>query len=58
MLFARLTWPLALGWATKTYLTEMHRSSQKSQKSLPEKSRTQIGYDAILQGEAMHDVLK
>ena len=35
MPFARSTWLLALGWAIDTYLIEMHRSSQKSQKWCP-----------------------
>ena len=53
MPFTRSTWPLALGWATETYLTKMHRSSQKSQKCSSE-----VGDNAIRETESVDDIFE
>ena len=58
MLFARSTWPLALGWATEAYLTEMHRSSQKSQKVMANKSSSEVGDDVVRETESVDDIFE
>ena len=58
MPFARSTWSLALGWATKTYLMEMHRSSQKSQKVMASKHSSEVSEDAIRETESVDDIFK
>ena len=57
MPLALLTWPLALGWATETYLTEMHRSSQKSQK-LTSKHSSKVGDDAVRETKSVDDIFE
>ena len=58
MPFACSTWPLALGWATETYLTKMHRSLQKVPKVMANKRRSKVSDDAIREMKSVDDIFE
>ena len=57
MPFARSTWPLALGWATETYLTEMHRFVEVPE-VMASKRGFEVGDDAVRKTESMDNIFE
>ena len=56
MPFARLTWPLALGWATETYFMEMVLA--KVPKMMTNECSSEVGDIAVWETESVDDIFE